>query len=226
MSKRIMRCADFSGKQFDIEISSHPDSCLECKHSIEPIFLSSYLIKEEGRGRSIAVVFQCPREDCRTIFVGRYQKHISSDAYYLTEHYILVHTKSPSWPEIVESISPVFSRTYAQANVAELNGLDQVCGPGYRRALEFLVKDYLIHCGDDETTVRRLWLGTCVSRIKDERIKATAERATWLGNDQTHYERTWENHDIDSLKALIRLTAIWIESEELTKRFRDEMPGA
>jgi hypothetical protein len=55
-------------------------------------------------------------------------------------------------------------------------------------------------------------------------VRLCAERAAWLGNDETHYTRRWEAHDITHLKTLIRLTTIWIESELLTKQMKKQMP--
>jgi len=214
---------DHDGRSEGAKITGHPDKCPMCTLGIEPRFLSAYLVTDDDPKR-IAVVFQCPRSSCRTVFAGHYEYHYSSRSYLLDRTVRLVLVESISWPEVVTSISGSFCRIYAQAHIAESNGLDQVCGPGYRRALEFLVKDYLIHCGDDESAVKTLWLGKCIERIKDENIKATARRAAWLGNDETHYERTWEKHDLKNLKDLIRLTVNWIESAELTKQYVDDMP--
>jgi hypothetical protein len=44
-----------------------------------------------------------------------------------------------------------------------------------------------------------------------------ASRAAWLGNDETHYLRTWEDKDLTDLKKLIELTVQWIEIEELAR---------
>jgi len=36
----------------------------------------------------------------------------------------------------------------------------------------------------------------------DTNVKAVANRATWLGNDETHYEKKYEQLDIKHLKEL------------------------
>jgi hypothetical protein len=51
-----------------------------------------------------------------------------------------------------------------------------------------------------------------------------AKRAAWLGNDETHYIRKWEDKDLDDLKKLIKLTVLWIEMEQMTKDALVEMP--
>ena len=55
-------------------------------------------------------------------------------------------------------------------------------------------------------------------------IKAVAKRAVWLGNDETHYVRKWEEKDVQDLKGLIRLTILWIEKVKETERLLAEMP--
>jgi hypothetical protein len=51
-----------------------------------------------------------------------------------------------------------------------------------------------------------------------------AKRAAWLGNDETHYVRKWEDHDLPDLKKVIELTVLGIEMEEMTKDVIKDMP--
>jgi hypothetical protein len=60
--------------------------------------------------------------------------------------------------------------------------------------------------------------------VGEGRIQATASRATWLGNDETHYVRTWEDKDLSDLKKLIDLTLYWIGAEILTRELEASMP--
>jgi len=46
-----------------------------------------------------------------------------------------------------------------------------------------------------------------------------------LGNDETHYLRVWENHDIEDLKKLILLTLRWLEYALLSDQYFNEMPS-
>src|SRR5687767_3154472 len=59
--------------------------------------------------------------------------------------------------------------------------------------------------------------------LKDIHKTKIAKRATWLGNDATHYYRKWEDKDIHDLKNLIELTVLWIESVELTRQHEEDM---
>ena len=130
--------------------------------------------------------------------------------------------------KIIREVSQDFEKIYNQAFYAEQLSLDQICGVGYRKALEFLIKDFLMFENSDEEykdTIKKKFLYSCIQEdVSDERIKEVAKRAVWLGNDETHYVRKWAKKDVSNLKDLINLTVRWIENEIETKRLLEEMP--
>lgn len=128
--------------------------------------------------------------------------------------------------EHIKKISPNFSSIYGEAYKAEQYGLTQICGVGYRKALEFLLKDYLIaDLPADRSNIEAVMLGQCIeSYVTDQKIKDVAKRATWLGNDETHYKRKWIDKDLRDLKRMIDLSCHWIEAEYLTKEALQSMP--
>jgi hypothetical protein len=101
-----------------------------------------------------------------------------------------------------------------------------VCGCGYRKALEFLIKDYIIFRDTSKKEeVEKMLLGKCIEvHVDHATIKNVAKRAAWLGNDETHYVRKWIDKNIDDLKTLIDLTVHWIETEQLTEKMISSMP--
>ena len=137
------------------------------------------------------------------------------------------HEPKP-FTEEVRRVSEQFVGIYDQAAAAEDAGLDQICGPGYRKALEFLVKDFLKSLTTDETKrakIEKTQLAACIANdVDDPRLKTTASRATWLGNDETHYVRKWEDKDLKDLKKLIDLTAYRVSAEILTGELAASMP--
>jgi len=126
----------------------------------------------------------------------------------------------------IEDVSSNFAKIFSQAEIAEQEELSEICGVGYRKALEFLIKDYVIRKNpNDEEKIKKQPLANVIKEyVTDDRIKTVAERATWLGNDETHYVRKWEDKDVKDLKALIHLTTLWIQMEIETDRIKKEMP--
>jgi hypothetical protein len=115
---------------------------------------------------------------------------------------------------------------YNQALEAEARGLDNICGVGFRRSLEFLIKDYVKKGSrkEDADAIERSPLGACIGQYVSDPVKSVAKRAAWLGNDETHYVRKWEDKDLKDLKTLIDLTVTWITSELLTDELVASMP--
>jgi hypothetical protein len=122
-------------------------------------------------------------------------------------------------------VSPNFVDIYGQSLEAERLGLNQICGGALRRAVEFLIKDYLVRKRPDNAdSIKKTFLGVCIENyVTDVNIKKCAKRATWLGNDETHYQRKYEQHDIQNLKELIRLTMYWMGSEIMTEKYDVEL---
>ena len=104
---------------------------------------------------------------------------------------------------------------YKQAALAESLGLDQICGIGYRKAIEFLVKDYTIHKSpNSKDAILKATLGSCISNyIKDDRLTTLARAATWLGNDETHYVRQHPDYTLKELKAFADAFITFIDAD-------------
>jgi len=61
--------------------------------------------------------------------------------------------------------------------------------------------------------------------VNDASVQAVAERAAWLGNDESHYVRRWEDKDIKDLKMLVRLTVNAIDNVLAKDEYLAAMPG-
>ena len=167
----------------------------------------------------------CPNSDCNMHF-------ILTSPYSDYSFYEIQPNSTPgkrAFSKTIHKISPEFEKIYNQAYHAEQIQLDQICGVGYRKALEFLIKDYLIsQVADDDATkeaIKKTFLDKCIQDyVPNQHIKIVARRAVWLGNDETHYTRKWANKDVSHLKSLIDLTVRWIESDIETKELLEDMP--
>lgn len=206
-----------SGKKV---ITSLPSDCPFCHKKItpNPLFGNTY-------NKTLELTMICPNKDCNKSFIGYYE-------YSATGYYNFLNKTSignligKTFTEEINSISENFVTIYNQAFQAEQQNLNEICGVGYRKALEYLIKDYIIlNKPSEKEKVEKKLLGACISEyVDDSRIKTVAKRATWLGNDETHYVRKWEGKNLEDLKKLIELTVHWIEMEKLTKDFESEMP--
>ena len=205
-----------------------PDTCPSCNKGISPIYCYSYG-KDEWRlyYGFLQVIYRCPREDCSVLFIAKYTKQDHSDeSLSLNSSYILDIVEFEEFPQSVLNISEQFVKIYNQAKVAEENDLDLIAGPGYRKALEFLVKDYLIHLKSEiAEEVKQKQLGDAIKLISEKRIEACASRAAWVGNDETHYVRKWEDRDIKDLKNLIKMLVDWIDLVERSDEYVEAMPS-
>lgn len=163
------------------------------------------------RDNNLYVVHYCP--SCEGVFYSHYVK-IGSIYYF--RYAFPNELENTTFSESIKILSPKFSEIYRQAESAEEQGLLEICGMGYRRALEFLVKDYLRQANPEHSEeIKKQPLAACIkSRIGDHRIKTLAERATWIGNDETHYIRKHENLDVQDMKMFIRAMVAYIEAEK------------
>ena len=199
-------------------IYKHPEECPFCHHKITPINIYGY-----RNGNFLDVLQQCPNSSCNKSFIAYYNYGANTIFSGNTSIGSLV---GKEFSDTVSTISPNFALIYNQAYSAEQQSLTEICGVGYRKSLEFLIKDYLIKKNPADTEkIEKKMLGPCISELVDDsRIKSVAKRAVWLGNDETHYVKKWEGKNLDDLKKLIDLTVHWIEMEALTESFEAEMP--
>jgi hypothetical protein len=187
------------------------------------VYTEQHWLFEEHR---LEVVFRCPRPECEHYFVARYKiAPLHTGQYSLSEAVPLTMSQTDYSP-LIESISPDFVAIDRQAEEADLRDLNLICGPGYRKALEFLIKDYVINLHPDEADkIKDMPLGRCILEfVQNDKVKEVAKRAAWLGNDETHYLRKWSEKDVTDLKRLIELTVLWIEMENLTDQAIKDMP--
>lgn len=128
--------------------------------------------------------------------------------------------------DIITKISPRFSVIFNQAEKAEYYNLDEICGMGYRKSFEFLIKDYLIFLNlmSLEEANQNFKLQECINLYKEKSpiLRQLATKIGYLGNDFCHYCRKYLDKDIKDLKEMIFLLCEWIETHEsLNNRIRD-----
>ena len=204
--------------------------CPLCHTGIDPYNMSSFLNDGGANSEYLQKIIRCP--SCHMIFLALFKLFISENkgnpAHFRFERAEPYRPTEPSFKESIKSISHSFCTIYAQAINAEELGLSEICGVGYRKALEFLIKDYLITKKNeleiDEDAIKRTSLGNCIKNlIQEPKIQQMAELATWLGNDETHYVRKWETKDLSDLKELIDLTVDTIDGNLILEKHKKDM---
>jgi hypothetical protein len=213
----------------NVRLLGYPDQCPRCHSKLVPRHIGTFARSLE-KERDIEEVFQCTSAKCGGLFIAVYGgSHLGSNPpTYQLARSVPLEPVPPPISEIVSALSPTFVETYTQALVAESLGLSQLTGIGLRKALEFLVKDFAVSENSTQAeAIRKKTLAACISdHVADVNTKAMAKRATWLGNDETHYVRRWEDKDVSDLKILLRLSINGIENSLLTKHYLAAMPEA
>ncbi len=201
----------------NVDVSTEENlECPFCFSSIDLQLLSGIFWNSDN----LQTFLKCRK--CRNSFVG-YAKQDGS--VFRIKELSKGNHKIRDFPPEVEVISPMFVKICSEADFAEQDKLSEICGGGYRKALEFLIKDYLIKkYPEKEVEIKKKFLGNCISEMTENpKVKEIAKRATWLGNDEIHYFRKWEGKDLEDLKRLIEITQHLIALEIQSDKYIGEM---
>lgn len=190
------------------------DSCPICKKKIAPIYIDASI-----NSATTATVFNFCR-GCSNCFISEYQIQKSGRSTNTTHVYESVKLlfsepnrfEKQKFDSKVVALSPQFDKIYNQAFAAECSNLDEIAGIGYRKSLEFLVKDYAIHeHPEDAEKIKKETLAQCIKNFIDNpHIVTLAERSAWIGNDEAHYIRKQDDRDVSDMKAFIQAIVYFI----------------
>lgn len=217
-----VRYIDSYGKESYLSIQRASIKCPFCRVQMIP----EYFFLCGNNERELSVFCQCTNPKCNHAFISDFT--LWQEEYVFGKIALNAEMDRKDFSEIIKELSPSFCDIYNQAYAAQQMNLSQICGVGYRKALEFLIKDYIMSSMEDEKKerIKQKNLAKCIKEdISSQNVKAVAARATWIGNDETHYVRKWEDKDIRDLIGIIDLTIRWIESEIETKRLLEDMPN-
>ena len=193
-----------------------PDTCPYCDKGIDPIIINKFPYRFYNLC-NIIVTLKCPC--CEQVFFAKYQINPLGYDFGQDElHYFEViggHKKRLDFSKEIIDLSPNFVENYNDAFVAEQAGCTNIVGIAYRRAFEFLVKDYAIKFNPSEMeSIKKMNLSDCVKKyISNIETKNLLLRATWIGNDYSHYESKHKDFNIEDLKQLIEISMKEIESD-------------
>lgn len=214
IKKTIYNCEslndDISKKNLEIE---YPSVCPMCHKSGNPSYLSSYYIDDEHNYPNLFVHFFC--HNCEKTFLGNYHIRRYYDITDLRGFEPVYNVEEREFPKHIKDLSPDFCNIYNQAYASQQYRLNDISGMAYRKALEFLVKDYAIMLQpNNKDNIVKAPLSRCINDyIDNNRIKKLAVASAWLGNDETHYERKFKDYNIDNLVEFINAIVSFIDSD-------------
>jgi hypothetical protein len=222
------------GETEEFEVDSHADTCPVCRTAATPTLLGAYAIGDGNHVAVVEIVYRCPRNECRAVYVSVFKRPWNSMSGY-SGRFSLSHSEpsspeKPDVPEAVATLSERFVDVYSQACAAEQYGLSEVAGPGYRKAFEILIKDFItVHRAKTEDEGEGVKCNPRLGALVDEyfgktKLSDVLHRVAWLGNDETHYARRWEDKDLRDLHALLKIAINMIENDLLASTYIEEMP--
>lgn len=228
MPVHLGKMATPDGETVVLEVDQTPDHCPFChKGILATIHNSQHCFLSPGGSLYVASVFTCPRSSCQQPFFGYYfVSHADDrDAFGKLSRTAPVRHQATIFPPGIQQVSPRFVEIYNQADQALALALDEIAGPGFRKALECLIKDFLIYGAttqEEKDKIRNeMMLGQCIKQFPEHSdLREVAEGATWIGNDETHYQRHWHAKDISDLIKYTQATATYIQLKLDTEQLK------
>lgn len=222
----------FEGNNYDIE---QPDFCPFCHRHCIP----KYLWSGPSDLDKLITLWKCPNSQCEETILAEH-KLVKGTSDILLKRYINGNPIHKTWPESIINLESGFNEgqpskfieIYNQALRAESDGLDEIVGMGFRKALEHLVKDVVAidikssqkepdEISSELEKLKGLLLWPVIDKYFSDDLKTMLQKASWLGNDQVHYIKIYEEFDIPELKEIIDLIVYDLDQQLRKKRFLD-----
>ena len=195
--------------------------CPCCHFATSPTYIDGFLIvdKKDKIPITTFLVLYCPR--CNNIYIAKYTSTTGLNDFKL-DFVFPQQSQLIIFSEEINKLSPEFVSIYNQSIEAESNSITQgLAGLGFRKSLEFLIKDYLIkYKHQNKNTIINLDLGKCVDKLDDD-LKDIAKASVWIGNDEVHYFRKNPEYDTETLKAFINCLVLEIDIEYSKKKAKE-----
>lgn len=218
MQNKTIVASDIGNSKKHTDVRYRTDNiCKRCGTSCSDLTINGFFSIDASDHYHVYLLEYCPA--CFGLSIAEY--HACPGPY--VDPLDLTNLRSEHFPVTVfltkfdahiSKLSPSFVELYHQAEKSQQNGCADICGMGYRKALEFLVKDYLTHLDPDaQPEIAELPLGQAIRRIENRQVQILAKGSAWLGNDECHYVRKHTEHDVDDMKRFITALVNFIVSE-------------
>lgn len=208
------KCFEYNPpKELEFKVES-PGTCPRCNLAWQPHCVCAVYTELDDDNEDeyyVDVMWLCP--NCKETSISNYDSYSDPDTRF-TGSFPNAVPETEFYGGIKE-LSPSFVKIYHEALTAERCNLFEIAGMGYRKALEFLIKDYAIKNNPaDKEIIATTDLSACIKKyIANPRAEAVIKRTVWIGNDQVHYVKLHTNLDLEDLKALLNLSLSYITME-------------
>ena len=205
-----------------------PELCPICKAKIQPQELAYSGFADNKDNLFLSIMHLC--KHCYKAFLVLYSLNKGNNGIAFASEIVFIepnYHEKEEFKKEVRDMSPDFVKIYNQALQAESLRMDEIAGIGYRKAFEFLVKDFFIKLNpaeDDKTKIIDTPLSKFFSdekaspyKLKNESLNELALASVWIGNDFAHYYRKHEEYNLPDLKELINATLHQISVELFTQ---------
>ena len=189
-----------------------PDVCPHCLKGILPIDIartqSEHVFESSGEAfNKCVIVYECPI--CHKIFFGIYNWYFNSTNKVETDAIVGGSPAVTVFNAVIKKISPKFVEIYNQSEQSEFYGCKEICGIGFRKSLEVLLKDFAIYKSPSDKAIiisPDFPLAQCIDKyIDDDDVKDLCKKSSWIGNDFAHYMSKHDGFGLENLKELINL---------------------
>ena len=159
-------------------------------------------------------IVSCPA--CSEEFFIKFRRDVTLITYTYDYYEVLPFPKPQiNLPADFQELFPEFYKIYLEAAQAESYNLLEICGMGYRKALEALVKQYATELFPEQAeAIQNEMLMPTIKRFASPKIITLATAATWLGNDHAHLVTKHPDYDLEALKTFINVLCQYIQSEK------------
>ncbi|MEX2784481.1 hypothetical protein AB3331_04755 [Streptococcus sp. H49] len=182
------------------------DTCKICNNITSPVVINDVTGEVEYGHYRLALTRFCLQ--CKHYFIDEFDVEVVSGLGNESIEKITLQDVKPELPsdipisDNIALISPIGKDIYLQALKAEQEKLDHIAGIGFRKALEFFVKDLVIALEpDNKDKVINMQLKQVIETYVDyEDLKTFSLASAYVGNDESHYFRKHSDKDLQHLK--------------------------
>lgn len=207
----ILSFSDDCEEDQNIEL---PRSCPRCGVRLLPTYIYGVLIEADSeQNNKIFILNYC--SECGECFISSHVYDIANKDGYIFEASAPLQSARQEFSSAINALSPDFVSIYNDSYFAESLGMTSICGMGYRKSMEFLIKDYIIYKNlSAKADVSKTPLMQCIKKyINDDRLCSLATASTWLGNDETHYVKRHTNYSLVDLRKFINAFVTFIDAD-------------